>query len=101
MQTNNPYDIKRLSYRIRGYDKDTWKNEGYDISFRGVEAKFKQNPMLLSMLCTTKGKILVQATSDHLWGTGVQLPDTNVLNADKWYGHGWLLTMLETLKKTL
>ena len=70
---DNPYEIKRLSYKIRGFDKDRWKHEGFDLCYRGIEAKFKQNLPLLSMLKTTHPKILVEATSDRVWGTGVQL----------------------------
>ena len=84
MQTDDPYEIKRLSYKIQGFDKERWRHEGFDICFRGVEAKFKQNPPLLAMLKTTYPKILVEATSDRLWSTGVPMHDSNVLKSEKW-----------------
>ena len=95
MQSDSPYEIKQLSYWIRGFDKDKWHDKGYDICLRGIKAKFEQNDALLAMLKTTGPKILVEATQDHLWGTGVQLRDTNVLNLEKWHGRGWLSHMLE------
>ena len=98
MQSNSPYEIKQLSYRISGYDEVKWCEEGYDICLRGIKAKFEQNGVLLAMLKTTRPKILVEAARDHLWGTGVQLCDTNVLNPKKWTGRGWLSNMLEIVR---
>ena len=37
-------------------------------------------PDLLGMLVSNKLKLLVEASTDNLWGTGVLLRDTNVLN---------------------
>ena len=98
IQSDSPYEIKQLSYRISGYDKVKWHEEGYDICLRGIKAKFEQNGALLAMLKTTRPKVLVEATRDHLWGTGVQLHDINVLNPKKWTGRGWLSHMLETVR---
>ena len=50
------------------------------------------------MLKTTPPKILVEATTDRLWGTGIKLRDTSALDTDKWAGPGWLLKMLLMIK---
>ena len=47
-------------------DREKWENDGYEVCYDGLHEKFVQNPPLLSMLKTTKPKILVKATSDHL-----------------------------------
>ena len=54
-------------------------NVGYEICFDGIREMFLQNPPLLSMLKTTTPKILAEATTDRLWGTGIQLRDTCAL----------------------
>ena len=52
------------------------------------------------MLKTTYPKILVEATSDRLWGTGVPMHDSNILKLEKWFGLGWLSEMLEKIKES-
>ena len=49
------------------------------------------------MLKTTKPKILVEAISVHLWGTGIPLQDNSALDKDKWLSTGWLSRMLLTI----
>ena len=99
LETDNPYEIKQLSRNITGFDKDTWRSKGYDICYKGVEAKFKQNESLFSMLKSTGSKRLIEATTDRLWGTGVAFQDANVLTEDKWYNLGWLSEMLQTIRE--
>ena len=65
---------------------------------KGIEAKFKQNRDLWSMLKTTEPKTLVEASKDKLWGMGIPLNDTHVLNSRKWHGKGWLSEMLHIVR---
>ena len=46
------------------------------------------------MLKTTSPKILAEATTDRLWGTGIRLRDSCALDTEKWSGTGWLSRML-------
>ena len=73
LQCETPLECKRLSYNINGVDKEKWINVGYKLCFDGIREKFLQNPPLLSMLKTRSPKILVEATTDQLWGTGIKL----------------------------
>ena len=50
------------------------------------------------MLKTTEPKTLVEASKDKLWGTGIPLNDTHVLNSRKWHGKGWLSEMLHIVR---
>ena len=45
----------------------------------------------------TAPKTLVEAKSDKLWVTGIQLHDPNVLKPDTWTGKGWMSKMLSTI----
>ena len=58
-----------------------------------------QNPGLIFMLSATKPKLLVEASMDKLWGTGVALPDSNALDTSKWSSNGWLSDMLMDIQK--
>ena len=98
LQCETPHECKKLSYNINGVDREKWMSVGYDICFNGIREKFLQNPPLLAMLKTMSPKILAEATTNHLWGTGLQLRDTHALDTEKWAGPGWLSRMLITIR---
>ena len=50
------------------------------------------------MLKLTQPKIILEATSDKLWGTGIQLQDKDALNPEKWHNTGWMSIMLTTIQ---
>ena len=83
LKSEDAYAAKRLSYQIGGFDMNRWRSDQFDICYDEIKEKFIRNPALLTKLKTTALKILVEATN-RLWGTGVSLQDTNVLNTDKW-----------------
>ena len=66
---------------------------------RGHQRKIPAEPPppLLQMLKTTYPKTLVEATLDKQWETGVHLRDPNVLKKEKWYGMGWMSSILSTI----
>ena len=76
-----------------------WRAEGFELCLKGVEAKFKQNKELWSMLKMTEPKTLVEASNDRLWGTGISLKDTHVLDSRRWHGKGWLSEMLHIVRE--
>ena len=86
LQTQTPMECKKLSYRINGVDNEKWRNE--------IREKFSQNQPLLLLLKTTTPKILAEATTDRLWGTGTALRDTCAQDTEKWNSPGWLSHML-------
>ena len=98
LQSKTPLECKKLSYQINGVDNNKWHNEGYEICLDDIWEKFIQNPTLLSMLHTTKPKILVEATNNRLWGTGIPLCNNDALNTEKWRSTGWLSRMLLSIR---
>ena len=99
LQCETTLECEKLSYSINGVDKEKWMNVGYELCFDGIRERFLQNPPLLSMLKTTTPKILAEATTHRLWGTGIRLRDTCALDTDKWAGPGWLSRMLITIRE--
>ena len=98
LRTDSAIKAKRLSHKITGVDHTRWKLDGYEKCVTGIMAKFDQNPLLKSMLLSTKPKLLVEASTDKLWGTGVGLRDSNVLTRKHWMGHGWLSKILHHIR---
>ena len=91
-------EAKKLGYRIKGFNMQKWSTEGYDICHEGIKSKFVQNPLLLQMLKATGKKVIVEASTDKLWGTGVVLRDNQVLNPNRWHNVGWMSSILMDIR---
>ena len=100
LQADSLHECKCLSYQINGVNNKKWRASGFELCLKGVEAKFKQNKELWSMLKTMKPKTVVEASTDRLWGTGISLKGTHVLDSRRWYRKGWLLEMLHTVRES-
>ena len=94
-------ECKCLSYKINGVDPEKWCNEEYELCYDEIREKFALNRPLLTLLKNMTPKILVEATPDQLWGTGIALRHTCALNTDKWSSTGWLSRMLLTIWEEL
>ena len=101
LQSETPVECKRLSYRIHRVDNKKWRNKGYDVCYDGIREKFAQNQPLLSLLKSIAPKILAEAMTDHLWGTGIALRDSCALDTEKWSSTGWLSQMVITIHDEL
>ena len=100
LQADSLHECKHLSYQMNGVNNEKWRADGFELCLKGVEAKFKQNKELWSMLKMTEPKILVEASTDRLWGTGISLKDTHVLDSKRWYRKGSLSDMLHTVRES-
>ena len=98
LQSSMPQECKRLSHYIHGIDNEKWRNEGFNLCLDGSRAKFTQNKDLIAMLKTTEPKLLIEASNDKLWGTGIPLKDLQVLNDKRWNSKGWLSNMLTIIR---
>ena len=94
MDSDSPYEAKKLGYQVQGIDMAKQKNEGYQLCFDGIKTKFQQNPDLLNMLQMTTPKLLAEGTTDKIWGTGIHLCDSHALDRTRWNSNGWLSDML-------
>ncbi|MCI8415887.1 MAG: NADAR family protein [Lachnospiraceae bacterium] len=91
METSSPKEMKAYGRAVAGFDKTTWDNTCYEIVKRGNLAKFTQNPDLLEFLCTTKNRILVEASPrDRIWGIGMGKTNPDAECPPKWRGKNLL-----------
>lgn len=87
MEASHPKEMKAYGRAVRGFDKDRWDSQCYDIVKRGNLAKFSQNPDLLEFLKGTRRRILVEASPrDRIWGIGMGKNNPDALNPLKWRG---------------
>lgn len=101
MKTKNPFKVKEIGSRVRGFDRNTWLSACKEIALRAVKAKFSQNPNLRKLLVSTGSLLIVESSPDRLWGTGVHLKDTNALVRGKWNGNGLMSEIVLEVRKSL
>ena len=73
LSTSTAMECKIEAKNIRNYDQQLWESSAKLFCYDGIKAKFTQNPWLANLLLSTNDEILVEATYDKVWGTGVPL----------------------------
>ena len=101
LRCDTALEAKRLGYRINDFNMQKWSTEGYDICHEGIKSKFVQNPLLIQMLKATGHKLIVEASTDKLWGTGIGLRDNQVLNPNHWHSTGWMSSILMDIRDNI
>lgn len=97
MTKTDPADQKRLGRRVKNFDQTVWLQNCYDICKRCNIAKFSQNPDLLEILISTKGKSLAEAaTEDCVWGIGISAAQSKA--RVKWRGRNLLGKVLVDIR---
>lgn len=98
----NPKRHKELGRLVKNFDAGTWNKHARAIVYDGSKAKFEQNPALMELLASTKGKTLVEASPfDDIWGIKMGPDDPNRFDESKWKGTNWLGQVLTTLRQKL
>ena len=100
MHTKSALACKQLSYTIENYDHQGWINAANERCREGLRAKFIQNPSLLRSLLATGDKLLVECSTDNIWGTGVPLYRWDCLQKKHWTGNGKLSELLMEIRNT-
>ena len=75
-------ESKQLARDIVGYNRDEWLAEAIQLSKPGIMEKFRQNPVLSTILTNTGNSKLVESSKDCDWGTGIPLNDDRCLLPD-------------------
>lgn len=86
MLSGDPYYMKQIGSRIKGFDNDIWKNRICDVTTKVLKAKFSQNRTLKTKLLSLGNKVIGEASQDSIWGIGIGLKSVDVLDASKWSG---------------
>lgn len=101
MHSTNPFEIKSLGGKVRGFVKQRWEQQSRRIATEGCMAKFSQNHDLLKALIETGTKAIGEASRDPLWGIGKSLDHPNVLDKDDWQGENILGNVLMNVREQL
>lgn len=91
LNTTDPSEMQELGRHVSNYDEDTWKGMRQLVAFRGLKAKFSQNPLLRERLISTGDAILAEcARSDRTWGIGLGMVDPKRFAVSEWPGRNLL-----------
>ena len=101
MAEKNPYKVKKLGSRVKGFNIERWKTERSKTMLHGLKAKFSQNPTLLQILKNTGTAKIAEATTDNTWGIGLRLFDKNVMNEAYWKQEGLMCELYTRVRSEL
>ena len=84
-------EVKKFGRQIKGFEKDIWDRNKFEIVKKGNLLKFQQNENLKVFLISTYNRILVEASpNDSIWGIGMSAKDKYVTNPSEWKGENLL-----------
>jgi ribA/ribD-fused uncharacterized protein len=87
MAAATPNQAKAAGRTIRGFDEATWSAARFGLVVAGNMNKFAQHPPLAQFLCSTAGRVLVEASPyDRIWGTGLPADHPDAPHPDRWPG---------------
>ena len=92
--------VKELGRQVKGFDEKAWYAVSYSKMLLCCKAKFRQNHFLAKRLCSTGGRMLVEASpTDKIWGIGLWEGDDKVLDEKNWNGENRLGKVLMEVRE--
>ena len=77
--------IKALGRKVHNFDESIWRANREKIVVKGLTAKFTQNEKLKKLLLKTRNDTLAEcAVRDKIWGIGLSMHDSKILNEAEW-----------------
>ncbi len=101
MASRCPYEMKTLSYDIKGFDQDKWNEVAESVADTVLTAKIKQSNYCRQFLLDTKDLELAEASPKSLWGCGYALSDEEVMDPINWPRIGYAGKTLMRLRDEL
>ena len=98
LNAKTPAEAKGIGYNIKTGTK--WLHNKRDIMRKLLYAKFSQHKDLGDYLCSTRGKQLIEGSTDEYWGAGVQLHSKEMKDG-VWHGRNELGRLLMSVRDEL
>ena len=91
LKTSDPKTAKAIGRQVRGFEKDTWEKDCFDLVVEGNVEKFTQNVEFEKQLIGTGDAVLVEASPyDKIWGIGLDSTDYRAQDPFTWKGTNFL-----------
>ena len=97
--TNEPEDAMAAAADVKPA-KRWYDNEGKQIMLQAIQAKFASQNMQQKLLKTGKS-VLVEATRNTVWGTGIHFTSNNILNPKSYTGQNLLGRVLMEVRSCM
>ena len=94
-------ECKNLGKEVKNCKTDEWNAAAKECCFKGLLAKFQQNPGLAAFLKNTQNKTILECCHDRVLGNGCPLSDPNCINPNSYKSQGILGEMLEEIRDIL
>ena len=102
LASQHPAKAKKLGRLVANFDEQVWNANRLDIVVAGNLAKFRQNEHLGRFLCSTKERILVEASPvDNIWGVGLSADQPDIADPKLWKGDNLLGFALMKVREVL
>lgn len=87
LKETSPKLQQDLGRVVKNFNNEIWDKNKENIVFNGNYLKFSQNKELKEILLSTKNTILVEVSpEDKIWGIGLDINDSRILNEKEWCG---------------
>lgn len=100
LTSNSPAQCKFVGDRVN-VNKDDWLSKCLVSMETALYHKFSQNPGPRKFLLETGERVLVEASKDKFWGSGITLGSPKVTTISDWPGENRLGQLLIELRKRL
>lgn len=91
LSTSDVARIKALGRAVRNYNDTVWSGLRQLIVYKGLLAKFSQNPGLKNVLLSTGDQVMAEcAVKDTIWGIGLSMRDERRFDMAQWRGQNLL-----------
>jgi len=102
LATEDTFLMKQLGRKVHNYNDLLWRKLSYRIMYKGLKAKFLQNPELRETLLNTGNDILAEcAPRDFIWGIGMGKDNPDLQDTSKWRGSNKLGILLMDVRSSL
>ena len=102
LKESSPAACKKLGKEVRNFDTFVWEKRRYGILYKGVKAKFSQNPELKEKLLNTRDRVIAEASPyDKIYGIGLTAKDAEIISPSRWVGKNLLGQVLMDVRKKL
>jgi ribA/ribD-fused uncharacterized protein len=101
MRESSPYEMMKLAKTIKNYKHSVWLQHVENTLFTANQAKYSQNQSAKAALLATGNKVLGEASSNKLYGTGIGLFSKDTTDCSKWTGKNLMGKILSDIRDRL
>ena len=101
LDTHDPAHQKRISKRIKGFNRQKWQKVAPSFMENALLGKFGQNSLLASKLVSTKKYYLGEASSDLFWAIGFNIYNPRAADRLNWPGMNYMGKLLMKVRDQL